>query len=175
MPDPRIAIFIPAYNCAKTLPGVLDRIPQQVKDAAEEIFVVDDASSDGTDQVARDYKDRRGLGSLQVYRNERNLGYGGSQKAAYRHAIAQGYDIVVMLHGDAQYAPEHVEGLLEPIRRGEADLMFGSRIEAPGATGNRYCVNRPSPHPNSSMDEHARRERPCRFNTASKPCSWFRL
>lgn len=135
MPGPRIAIFIPAYNCAKTLPGVLDRIPQQVREAAEEIFVVDDASADGTDQVARDYKARQGLESLQVYRNERNLGYGGSQKFAYRHAIEQGYDIVVMLHGDAQYAPEYLEVLLEPIRQGEADLMFGSRMSGSPLAG----------------------------------------
>lgn len=124
----RIAIYIPAYNAAHTLPLVLDRIPEDVKSRVEEIFIVDNASPDNTYLIGIGYKNEKGVHNLNIYRNERNLGYGGSQKMAYRYAIERDYDVVVMLHGDAQYAPEKIAYLLEPFERGEADMVFGSRM-----------------------------------------------
>lgn len=124
----KIAIYIPTYNAGQTLPLVLDRIPEEVKSRVEEIFIVDNASPDNTYLIGVGYKNEKGLHNLNVYKNERNLGYGGSQKVAYRYAIEKGYDVVVMLHGDAQYAPEKIAYLLEPFERGEADMVFGSRI-----------------------------------------------
>ena len=124
----RIAIYIPTYNAGRTLPLVLDRIPQDVKSRVEEIFIVDNASPDNTYLIGLGYKNEKSLPNLNIYRNERNLGYGGSQKVAYRYAIEKGYDAVVMLHGDAQYAPEKIGTLLEPFEKGEADMVFGSRI-----------------------------------------------
>jgi len=124
----RIAIYIPTYNAGQTLPLVLDRIPEAVKERVEEIFVIDNASPDNTYLIGVGYKNEKGLPNLNIYKNERNLGYGGSQKVAYRYAIERGYDVVVMLHGDAQYAPEKIAHLLEPFENGEADMVFGSRI-----------------------------------------------
>ncbi len=124
----RIAIYIPAYNAATTIPTVLNRIPTDLKEQVEEIFVVDNASEDNTHLVAIGYGHVNGLHTLKVFRNERNLGYGGSQKWAYRYCIERGFDAVVMLHGDAQYAPEKIATLLEPVTSGNADLVFGSRI-----------------------------------------------
>ena len=124
----RIAIYIPTYNAAHTLPVVLDRIPEDVKSRVEEIFIVDNASPDNTYLIGVGYKNEKGMHNLNIYRNERNLGYGGSQKVAYRYAIEKGYDVVVMLHGDAQYAPEKISYLLEPFEQGEVDMVFGSRI-----------------------------------------------
>jgi glycosyltransferase involved in cell wall biosynthesis len=131
MPDAhalKIAIFIPAYNAAYTLPVVLDRIPAEIKEKVKEIFVIDNASEDNTHLIGIGYREAKGLDKLEVFRNDRNRGYGGSQKLAYRYAIDNGFDIVVMLHGDAQYAPEKIPYLLEPLERGEADMVFGSRI-----------------------------------------------
>lgn len=124
----KIAIFIPAYNAAKTLPIVIDRIPEDVKRNAAEIFVVDDASRDNTYLIGVGYQTINQLPNLKVYRNEKNKGYGGNQKYAYRYAIENGFDIVVMLHGDAQYAPEKISYLLEPFEKEEADMVFGSRM-----------------------------------------------
>ena len=104
----RIAIYIPAYNAASTIPKVLNRIPADLKQQVEEIFVVDNASEDNTHLVAIGYGHVNELPTLKVFRNERNLGYGGSQKFAYRYCIERGFDAVVMLHGDAQYAPEKI-------------------------------------------------------------------
>jgi glycosyltransferase involved in cell wall biosynthesis len=142
----RIAIYIPTFNAGRTLPLVLDRIPEDVKDRVEEIFIVDNASPDNTYLIGIGYKNEKGLHNLSVYKNERNLGYGGSQKVAYRYAIEKGYDAVVMLHGDAQYAPEKITSLLEPFERREADMVFGSRMAGLPLKGgmplHRYLGNR---------------------------------
>ncbi|SRR3989344_403251 len=129
--DQKIAIYIPAYNAAHTVPLVLDRIPQEIKEKVAEIFVVDNASTDDTYLTVIEYKHAKGLHNLKVIRNEKNKGYGGSQKVAYQYCLDKGYDIVVMLHGDAQYAPEYLPRLIEPVENGEADFVFGSRM-----TGN---------------------------------------
>jgi 2-polyprenyl-3-methyl-5-hydroxy-6-metoxy-1,4-benzoquinol methylase len=65
---------------------------------------------------------------MTVLRNEYNQGYGGNQKIGYAFASARKFDIVAMVHGDGQYAPEELPRLLEPLQRGEADAVFGSRM-----------------------------------------------
>ncbi len=107
---------------------MLDRIPPEIKEKVKQIFIIDNASPDNSYLIGIGYREEYGLDKLEVLRNETNRGYGGSQKRAYRYAIDQGFDIVVMLHGDAQYAPEKVPHLLEPLEKNEADMVFGSRI-----------------------------------------------
>ncbi|MFA5878988.1 MAG: glycosyltransferase family 2 protein [Candidatus Margulisiibacteriota bacterium] len=124
----KVAVFIPTYNAAKTLPIVLDRIPDSIKKNAAEIFVVDDASADNTYLIGIGYQALYQLPNLKIYKNEKNKGYGGNQKFAYRYAIDNGFDVVVMLHGDAQYAPEKLEFLLKPFEKEDADMVFGSRM-----------------------------------------------
>jgi 2-polyprenyl-3-methyl-5-hydroxy-6-metoxy-1,4-benzoquinol methylase len=68
-----------------------------------------------------------------VIRHTKNLGYGGNQKAAYALAAERGLDIVVLLHGDGQYAPEMLPDMVEPIVRGECEAVFGSRMMVKGA------------------------------------------
>lgn len=142
----KIAIYIPAYNAAATLPRVLERIPQDVKRRVDEIFVVDNHSADNTWLVAEGCRHIQHLKNLEVIRNPSNVGYGGSQKIAYRRCIERGYRCVAMLHGDAQYAPELLSSLIDPVVSGETDLMFGSRMQGdPRAGGmplHRYWGNR---------------------------------
>src|SRR5579859_672942 len=59
--------------------------------------------------------------------------YGGNQRKGYQYAIQRGLDIVVLLHGDGQYAPEVMQELLNPLEKGEADMVMGSRMMVPGA------------------------------------------
>lgn len=131
-PSKRIAIFIVTYNAAATLRSVLDRIPEEVWLKVEEVFVFDDESQDDTYLVGIGYKALHGSTKLSVFRNEKNLGYGGNQIRGYKYAIAQGYDIVALLHGDGQYAPEALPDLLAPLEAGEADAVFGSRMMTKG-------------------------------------------
>ena len=125
---PRIGIFIICYNAVKHLHKTLSRIPKEVYDEVEEIFVIDDASQDDTYYAALHYKQEFKVDKLTAHRNEKNQGYGGNQKVGYQYAIDRGLDIVALVHGDGQYAPEALPVLLEPLIKGEAEMVFGSRM-----------------------------------------------
>ena len=124
----QVGIFILAYEVAPTLIAAYERIPAQLRKEAAEIYILDDASNDNTFSAGMGYKLLHNIPNLNVYRNPRNLGYGGNQKKGMRHAIEKGYDLVVVLHGDVQYAPERIPDLIQPILEGQADLVFGSRM-----------------------------------------------
>ncbi len=124
----RIGILIVTYNAVTTLTKVLKRITPNVWKNVEEIAVFDDASQDSTYELAMGIKALRGVNKLQVLSHPKNLGYGGNQKAGYAYFIEKGFDIVVLLHGDGQYAPEILSHLYHPIVQGEADAVFGSRM-----------------------------------------------
>lgn len=131
---PRIGILVVAYNAESTLRSVLQRIPEPIMSKIEEIFVFDDASTDQTLAVGRELEaEAFHDGKLTIYRNEVNLMYGGNQRRGYQHAISRGLDIVVLLHGDGQYAPEVMQDLLTPLETGRADMVMGSRMLIPGA------------------------------------------
>jgi len=130
---PRIGVFIIAYNAVNHLAKTLSRIPPEVYEAVEEIFIIDDASSDNTYYAALGYKNEKGIGKLTVHRNEQNQGYGGNQKVGYQYAIDRELDVVALVHGDGQYAPEALGYLLEPFVDNQADMVFGSRMSTRGA------------------------------------------
>ncbi|MES2568767.1 MAG: methyltransferase domain-containing protein, partial [Verrucomicrobiota bacterium] len=65
---------------------------------------------------------------ITMLRTPSNQGYGGNQKLGYRYAIDKGFDIVALLHGDGQYAPEQLPTLIEPFLNENADVVFGSRM-----------------------------------------------
>jgi glycosyltransferase involved in cell wall biosynthesis len=118
-----------AYYAESTLRAVLERIPRAVFNRYQcEILVVDDASEDRTFAIGKEYQQAHPEIPITVLRNEYNQGYGGNQKIGYAYAIEQKFDFVAMVHGDGQYAPEELERLLEPLRAGEADAVFGSRM-----------------------------------------------
>ena len=119
----KIIAVLPAYNAAKTLKITLDDIPG---DCVDDIILVDDASKDNTVEVAKQF-------GLKVFVHEKNRGYGGNQKTCYEKALEVGADIVVMVHPDYQYDPKVIPQLIEPIKRGGADAVFGSRMMKGGA------------------------------------------
>ncbi len=129
---PRIGIVVVAYNAVSTLAKVLDRIPAGFRSRIDEVLVCDDASQDSTYLVGLGYKQVFPDLPLTIIRHPSNLGYGGNQKAAYRLAIERGLDIVVLLHGDGQYAPECLPEIVAPLERGECDAVFGSRMLVKG-------------------------------------------
>ena len=131
--QPKIGVLVVAYNAVSTLASVLDRIPADFRQRIAEILICDDASADATHLVALGYKQSSPELPITVIRHEKNLGYGGNQKAGYELAIEHGLDIVVMLHGDGQYAPECIGDIVEPLVRGEADAVMGSRMMIPKA------------------------------------------
>src|SRR5450631_1106237 len=124
----RIGILVVTYNAISTLIPVLKRIPPSVWNNVEEVVVFDDASQDGTFELAVGLKAVCDVPKLHVLKHPKNLGYGGNQKAGYRYFIDKGFDVVVLLHGDGQYAPEILAEMYEGVVRGEADAVFGSRM-----------------------------------------------
>jgi glycosyltransferase involved in cell wall biosynthesis len=128
----KVGVLVVAYNAESTLTGVLDRIPASTRSDLAEILIQDDFSSDNTEAVARAYDAFDDI-PITVVRHARNLGYGGNQKAGYQYAMDHGWDVVVLLHGDGQYAPEYIGQMIAPLVRVEADAVFGSRMLEPGA------------------------------------------
>lgn len=124
----RIGVLIVTYNAAATILGVLKRITPNVWDNVEEVVIFDDASADPTFELAVGIQSLASIPKLKALKNPRNLGYGGNQKAGYRYFMERGFDIVVLLHGDGQYAPEILSHLYHPIVEGRADAVFGSRM-----------------------------------------------
>ena len=115
---PRLLVFIVAYYAESTLTSVLERIPAQVFDDYDcEILVVDDASDRPHLRLGREYQRAHPEIRMTVLRNELNQGYGGNQKIGYTFAIERGFDIVALVHGDGQYAPEELPRLLDPAAR----------------------------------------------------------
>ena len=129
----KIGVLVVAYEASSTLESVLSRIPHDFRSALHTILVCDDASSDDTFQVGMRVKESRPDLPLHVIRRPVNLGYGGNQKAGYRWMIDHELDVVVLLHGDGQYAPEFLARMVEPIVEGRADVVFGSRMLERGA------------------------------------------
>lgn len=114
----KIVIVMPAYNAAQTLEKTYRAIPEGSYDS---IILVDDASWDNTLEIAQKL-------NLIAIRHPENRGYGGNQKTCYTRALLEGADIIVMLHPDYQYDPSMVPELVEPIERGEADVVLASRM-----------------------------------------------
>jgi len=133
----KIGIFIVAYNAEKTIKDVLSRITTAAWSKIDEVFVFDDSSSDSTSEIATQYNGH-GVDKIRVFKNNHNLGYGGNQKRGYLYAIENGFDVVVLLHGDGQYAPEMLEAMIAPLESGESDAVFGSRMIEKGAARIRY-------------------------------------
>ena len=123
----KIGILIVAYNAENTLVKVLDRIPVDFLKQIDAILVCDDASTDDTHNVGLRYQSKSQL-PLTIVRHEINLGYGGNQKTGYQWALEKNLDLVVLLHGDGQYAPEYLPQMVAPIVSGNADVVFGSRM-----------------------------------------------
>ena len=126
--EPSFAIFVVAYNAVDTLTKLLDRIPEEVWREVSEVFIFDDCSKDETAILAHGYKSLKGKEKLKIFRNEKNLGYGGNQKKGYRYAIEKGFDYVILLHGDAQYAPEKLSDFINEARRSRPAAVLGSRM-----------------------------------------------
>lgn len=113
----RIAVVMPAYNAEKTLPATVHELPEVV----DMRILVDDNSADRTVEVARE------LG-LVHFVHDRNYGYGRNQQTCYREALAEGADVVIMLHPDYQYTPLLVTAMASMVAYGVYDVVLGSRI-----------------------------------------------
>ena len=119
----KVVVVMPAYNAGRTLRMTYEELP---KEAVNLVILVDDGSTDQTLEIARE------LG-LEIFVHNKNYGYGANQKTCYTEALKAGADVVVMVHPDYQYDPTLVPQMIEPIERGEADIVLGSRLKSGSA------------------------------------------
>jgi glycosyltransferase involved in cell wall biosynthesis len=130
---PKLLVFIVAYEAESTLEKVIARVPDEVFERYEtEVLVIDDSSKDRTFEVGLT-SSHGSRNRVTVLYNAENQGYGGNQKLGYVYAQRHGFDYVVLLHGDGQYAPECIPSLIEPLHAREADVVLGSRMMTKGA------------------------------------------
>jgi glycosyltransferase involved in cell wall biosynthesis len=113
----RIAVVMPAFNAERTLRATVEELPDMV----DIRILVDDFSADRTVEVARE------LG-LVHFVHDRNYGYGRNQQTCYREALAEGADVIIMVHPDYQYTPLLVTAMASMVSYGVYDVVLGSRI-----------------------------------------------
>ncbi|HET7212590.1 MAG TPA: bifunctional glycosyltransferase/class I SAM-dependent methyltransferase [Terriglobia bacterium] len=127
----RILIFIVAYNAERTIEKVVARIPQSLLQYETEVLVIDDCSRDQTFAKASAAQKNGSPFPVTVLYNPISQGYGGNQKIGFHYAVEKGFDILALIHGDGQYAPECLPDLLQPLLAGETDAVLGSRMRTP--------------------------------------------
>jgi glycosyltransferase involved in cell wall biosynthesis len=118
----RLSIVIPAYNEEATLAEVVGKV-LNLPDL-HELVIVDDCSTDGTSQIARDLAERHSA-KIRVIQHERNSGKTEALKTGF--AATTG-NIVIVQDADLEYDPEEIAYVISPIARGVADVVFGSRF-----------------------------------------------
>jgi glycosyltransferase involved in cell wall biosynthesis len=117
----RLSVLVPVYNERSTIDFILDRVAETPM--AKEVIVVDDASTDGTEEILAQLKARGLIDTL--YRQPVNAGKGAAIRKAM--SLSTG-DIVIVQDADLEYDPVDWQALLEPLIEGKADACFGSRF-----------------------------------------------
>ncbi len=119
----KIGVVVPAYNEERMIGKVLETMPHFV----DKILVVDDHSQDHTIQVVEGYKPQFGS-RLDIISLPVNQGVGGAVLAGYQRSVELELDVVAVMAGDAQMAPEELEPIIAPIANGEAAYTKGNRL-----------------------------------------------
>jgi len=115
----KVAVVIPSYNVESHISQTISTLPEFV----DNIFVVDDCSSDGTADIANSISDSR----ICVLQNEQNLGVGGATMNGFKKAQEHGAELIVKVDGDGQMDPDRMADLLTPLKDG-FDYAKGNRF-----------------------------------------------
>ena len=125
----KVLVLVVAYLAEEYIESVLDRITIQIKNQPNfEVLMIDDSSADNTFGRSQHFKSAHPEIKLTNLFNPINQGYGGNQQIGYQYAIENGFDVVIMLHGDGQYPPELIHEMVDPILNDQYDVMLGSRM-----------------------------------------------
>jgi glycosyltransferase involved in cell wall biosynthesis len=115
-----VAVVVPAYREAQLIGETLRGVPAFV----DRVYVIDDASDDGTADAARALGDSR----VEVLRHEQNGGVGASIVSGYKRALADGVDVTAVMAADNQMDPDDLEKLVRPVAAGDVDYAKANRL-----------------------------------------------
>ena len=116
----RVAVVVPAYDEERLVAETLRGIP----DFVDRVFVVDDASRDGTAVAAEAVEDER----VVLLQHAHNAGVGAAIATGYRRALEEEIDVTCVMAADNQMDPEELRSLVEPVARGEVDYAKANRL-----------------------------------------------
>lgn len=129
-PDGHLAVVLPAFEAAATIPGVIAGVRRAVP--AAHLIVVDDGSTDATATVA---------GDATALRLAANRGKGAALAAGIARALRDGADWIVTIDADAQHPAAEIPRLLAPVCAGDADLVLGARPRSGAMPLSRRATN----------------------------------
>ena len=117
----KLSIIIPCYNECKTIEVILNKI-KNIDNYEKEVIVIDDCSNDGTKQILEKINQNN---IQKLIFNEKNMGKGFCIKKGIYEATG---DIIIVQDADLEYDPNDYPKLIEPIKDGVADVVYGSRF-----------------------------------------------
>lgn len=127
----KVSIVIPVYNEKNTVAEIIARVKAaDLGEIEKEIIVVDDASTDGTREALKT------IGGVKTIFHSANLGKGGAMKSGFSAATG---DVLIPQDADLEYDPNDYKELINPILRGEGEIVLGVRIN-PGRDERRRHI-----------------------------------
>ena len=118
MTGKKVLIVIPAYNEEPSLGKVIEEVTFYVPQA--DVLVVNDGSTDATARIAREER-------VLILDHPYNMGIGATMQTGFVYALRNDYDIAVQIDADGQHDPAFLPSLIEPILKGQSNLVIGSR------------------------------------------------
>lgn len=127
--QPRVLVFIPAYRCEDQISRVLSQFDYEIQSFVDTVIVVDNRSHDKTLDVAiLEGSKIFSITNFIVWKNNFNYGLGGSHKVAFRFAVENGFDFIVVLHGDDQADIHDLIPILKTRMHFKFDCLLGARF-----------------------------------------------
>lgn len=123
----KILLFIPMYNCEKQITRVIDQITPEIAQYIDRVIVVNNRSTDNGEAMLIQHLQTKEL-PVFLLRNDDNYGLGGSHKVAFQYANAQGFDYVIVLHGDDQGNIHDLLPILKERTYRDYDCCLGARF-----------------------------------------------